>query len=293
MKKTQLMRKGIMYIYRKTLFFNVRNKSAQNYAYNCFCYKKLKRKYRSIVDDFKSSNSIQKQSDYVWIMWLQGIENAPILVKKCYESVKKNLPNKKIIVLDELNLKKYVQLPDYIEKKYKKGIISHAHYSDLVRLEVLIKHGGLWLDSTVFMTDTLDSNFFKNQLFVFKNVSLDRDDLNVIVASNWLIYSYSNNPILELTKELLLKYWKKNNLLLSYNIFHLFFTMATEKYSKEWEDVPVNSNILPHILQFELLKKYDENKYNEIKKLSVFHKLNHRIKTDDKDSFYYKLFLNR
>ena len=74
-----------------------------------------------------------------------------------------------------------------------------------------------------------------------------------------------------------------------YHIFHLFFTMATKKFDEEWERVPSYSNIEPHILQFELLKKYTDLRWNEIKRMTKFHKLNHRYYSDDSESFYCKL----
>ena len=60
------------------------------------------------------------------------------------------MPGKEFVVLDKTNISDYVRLPEYIEKKWKAGIIGNAQYSDLVRNELLIKYGGYWIDSTVF-----------------------------------------------------------------------------------------------------------------------------------------------
>ena len=35
----------------------------------------------------------------IWICWFQGIENAPDIVKKCYDSVKRNMPDSNITVI--------------------------------------------------------------------------------------------------------------------------------------------------------------------------------------------------
>lgn len=61
----------------------------------------------------------------IWIYWNKGIEQAPIIVQKCYESVCKH-SNQKIILLNDQNLADYIRLPDYIEKK-KDGIFEVWH----------------------------------------------------------------------------------------------------------------------------------------------------------------------
>lgn len=42
-----------------------------------------------------------------------------------------------------------MKLPDYIVKKWEKGRIPADLFSDLLRLELLIRYGGTWIDSTV------------------------------------------------------------------------------------------------------------------------------------------------
>ena len=81
------------------------------------------------------------------------------------------MPDKDIIVLTSKNFLEYVSFPGYIIDKYKKGFIENAHFSDLLRLELLNTYGGLWIDSTVLVTDKINDTFFDNELFVFKNLS--------------------------------------------------------------------------------------------------------------------------
>lgn len=43
-----------------------------------------------------------------------------------------------------------MEFPKYIEEKWKRGVITHTHMTDLLRLELLIRYGGTWIDATVF-----------------------------------------------------------------------------------------------------------------------------------------------
>lgn len=290
MKKREFLIKAIQYISRNIRYFNVVNPNIIALAERERCYRKLKRKYRKILINDKpiiNDEKIIEKSNKIWICWFQGIENAPELVKACYNSVLKNYKDKEIIVLTEENYKKYVDMPEHIIKKWEKGYITFAHFSDILRIELLSKYGGLWLDSTIFTTKRSELVFNENiELFVFKQVDLDRKNSLSVVASNWLIYANKNNNIINLTKKLLYYYWKDYNYAINYNIFHIFFKLATEVYKDEWKNVPTFNNISPHILQFELNDDFQEIRFNEIKNMSDFHKLNWRIKSENKNSFY-------
>ena len=138
---------------------------------------KLEKKYKWKLEEFDKTyiEKEHKTSDTIWICWFQGMDNAPDLVKKCYHSVVKNNPGKKVIVLTEKNISDYVTFPEYIVTKWKQGVITHTHMTDLLRLELLITYGGLWLDATVLCTGTAPEYFFDSDLFFFQTLKPGRD----------------------------------------------------------------------------------------------------------------------
>ena len=252
-------------------------------CYNWKVYNYLKNKYKYVVDNHTISKN-RMQSNKVWWCWLQGEENAPDLCKACLVSLRKNLKDREIIVITEDNYSDYIELPDYIIKKYKKGLITRTHFSDILRVQLLVTHGGTWIDSSVLCTD-FDQNYFDKELFVSNNML--KEDLSM-VCSSWFITSESNNPILSLARNLLFEYWKKNNILINYFLFHIFITIASEKYLKLWNEMHKFSNVPPHVLQFEFFNKYDKDRWEEIKKISSIHKLTQKANFEnaDKNSFY-------
>lgn len=195
-------------------------------------FKWLEKKYQKDVrvkKKLKSEENIQKE--YVWFCWLQGIENAPKLVQDCYASIKYWLKDKEIIVITESNYKEYVEFPDYIIEKWKKGIITNTHFSDLLRIELLINHGGLWLDATTYLTGTLPNYISENDFFVYRNGWMDMEMINM---GSWLISSKkTNNFLLVETRRLLYKYWEKNNFMKNYFLMHMFL---------EWLQIKIKKN---------------------------------------------------
>ena len=224
-----------------------------------------------MIDRGVATSSNHEFSDKVWVCWFQGYESAPPLVKACINSMHKVMPEKEIIVLTKTNYKQYIELPDYIEEKFEKGKIGMAHFSDLLRISLLAKWGGMWIDSTALCTD---GDFFryanKQHLFVFKQLNQGEAP---IIASSWFISSEIGNPIVVLTRNLLYAYWQDYDYLLNYFTFHLFFTMACRRYENEWESIPAFNNSSPHMLMFELKRDYSPERWEQLMKMSGIHKL--------------------
>lgn len=219
-----------------------------------------------------------KNNRFVWFCWLQGIDQAPELVKKCYASVRISLKDRNVILITKNNISMYADLPDYIMNKYKKGIISHTHFSDLLRVELLSKHGGTWIDSTVFCRRIpeymLDCDFF-----VFQNLKPGSDG-SVLNCSSWFMTAKANNKIVMALRELLWEYWKKENKLIDYYLIHHFMEIVSKRYHDEWLKIPKYPNSLPHILLLSFFEEFSAERYDIIMNNSPVHKLSYKIAED-------------
>lgn len=238
--------------------------------------------YEYFVEDIQRYNHTHIYSDNIYWCWLQGINNAPDLYKATFNSVKNACLGYNLIIINQTNLNKYVKFPAYILEKYQNKIIDNTHFSDLLRLELLIKYGGTWIDASVLITK-YDEIFFKKDLFFFRTVNNTR-----ISGSNWFITAEKENAVLKTTRDLLYEYWRKENYLCDYFIFHLLFKFAFQKYIDDYFLMPNFSNIPVHFLQNYLLKKFNAEIYSFIIKNSSIHKLNKRIYFSN-DSFAHYL----
>ena len=257
--------------------------------------KKLERKYHKKLIDFDRLyiNSFEhKSSDKIWMCWFQGIEKAPDIVKQCYKSIKK-IEGREVILITSENMDKYVKFPNYIKEKWESGVITHTHLTDLLRLELLTQYGGIWLDATVYCTDTkLPCYIEESDLFFYQNLKPGRDG-HCTYISSWLISAKSHNKILEATRYLCYEYWKKYNYMMDYFLLHQFLSIVLDFYSDEWKKIIPLSNATPHILLLRLFDKYDENIWNETKKLTSFHKLSYKFESNKftiKNTFYDEIF---
>ena len=262
-------------------------------------YKRLKKRNKRVIDDFvenhKDVSFEHKHGNTIWTIWLQGIENAPTVVKKCIASMKKNISNHEIIVITEDNYSDYVSFPDYILKKYHEGIISKVHFADLLRVELLCKYGGTWLDGTVFVTEIKDNHSFylDSDLFLYQMLKPGLDG-HCNSISSWMITASSNQRILLLVRELLHNYWKTHNFAEDYFILHDFFQMSIETYPEDWSKVIPISNELPHILLLRLFEHYDDSIWKHTYEITPFHKLTHKydVEEEKKKGTYYDVIIN-
>lgn len=256
---------------------------------------KLEKKYGWKLDqlefDFQESDFIQYKRR-IWVCWLQGITEAPQIVKVCYQSLIDNIQDREIVLLTEKNYRDYVQFPDYIQEKIDNGIIKNAHMSDLLRVELLDKYGGTWIDATVYCSgNNISSYMLDSDLFLFQCLKPGRDG-HTTTISNWFITSKPHHKYIYMIKELLYEYWKNNDNLVDYFIFHDFFQMIIEKYQAEWKKVIPFSNSIPHILLLRLFDEYDLNIWNAIVELCPFHKLSYKFELSDiekHNTFYQKI----
>lgn len=282
----------------------------------------LVQKYGSRVQEFKKFNSLRElkheHPKVIWWCWLQGYDAAPLIVKACYNSLMREFKGSKvqegqglsdgyeIKVIDEKNWKDYVELPDYIEKKWEKKQIPPALFSDLLRLELLIKYGGTWIDSTVLCTglkefESLSSSsdatsspsvqefkrYLDADLFLFQYTKQGSIPVSI---SNWFISAHSNNEVLIVLRDMLYAYWKDYNCTLDYYIFHLFFVMISKEYPEQIAAMPYGQSQNSLVLLHHWGEKFEQKKWDKLTSHVCVHKLAFRVSEEtkkNKESYYY------
>jgi hypothetical protein len=121
----------------------------------------------------------------IWFLWLQGIDESPPIVRVCRNSWVANNPTWDFHFLTYDNLATYsdidIEAFDHLGK---------SQVADLIRLNLLSRHGGVWVDATCFCTRDLDSwlpAYTKSGFFAFENPGRDR------AISSWFLASSPNN----------------------------------------------------------------------------------------------------
>lgn len=246
-------------------------------------------RYAYALKKDRTSWERKTKNKIVWTCWWQGLENAPLLVKKCIESMHQYADGYEVIIIEKDNVLKYIEIPEYIIEKHNKGIIPHAHFVDIIRLLLLQKHGGIWIDSTILLTDVLPAYITDEDLFFYHS-----DGRGKVEMINPLIAACPGHPLIEDVLNLLLEYWRCEDRLVSYIIMPLFCTIAISLNPLDkqlWEGVPcVYSATLIYMLRL-LSMDYNKYQFEIVKQLSPIHKLTYKfeqfgIDINKKGTFY-------
>src|SRR5215471_13907354 len=137
----------------------------------------------------------------IWFLWFQGLENAPYVVRKCHESWVTRNPAWRVVSLDEASL------PEFASVDYSGGNIgrlSRQHRADLLRLDLLAHHGGVWVDATSFCMQPLDDWLVPNMesgFFAFHQPGPDR------IISNWFLAAVPGNVLVSRLFALMAAHW--------------------------------------------------------------------------------------
>lgn len=261
---------------------------------------RLRKQYKQVLAEFDKhwQGDLQhNERKTVWLFWWQGEEAMPMLVRRCFTSVQEHLGKDwEIILLTEKDYQNYVEFPEYISGKLRGGSITLTHFSDLLRLELLIKHGGLWLDATVLCTSSdIPKSILKSDLFVFRPQKPGADG-KASTMSSWLMWAKTNNRILMATQVMLYAYWQKNNSLCDYFLLHHFMSIVMDYYEDESKRIPPFDNSIPHILLLHLLDQYDEQYWKDLQQMTCFHKLSNKLEKvgmEKAGTFYKKIVEGR
>lgn len=255
---------------------------------------------RDIIEKYKNEKhtglNIAKDCP-IWILWWQGYDNAPEIVKMCIDSVIRNKGNHEVILLDENNLKEYVQIDEMVYQKKNKGIIGMALFSDIIRLSLLSAYGGIWCDATLFLTRPFDESIYESQFYGIHSVGM-KSALTHCTEGKWstfFIGSPQGGEIVSFVKEVIMRYWKNHDILIDYFLADYAIRLGylhIERVRKMIDSIPDNNAQCADLLPL-LGKKYDEEMWKKVSKNTYCFKLSWK-KQDLRDiysdkSFYEKL----
>ena len=275
-------------------------------APNKFFYSQSQKKHKFILNYIKTElpDVIEKYrhvnenpdagiSHRIWILWWQGEDSAPPLVKACIDSTRKNAGSAEVTVITKDNYKEYIDIPSYILDKQKKGWISFAQLSDIIRYMLLSKHGGLWLDATVYTAQPIPSACFD---YYFFSQHTKPEKNSAWVQNNayhgFIVGSRKNAKLACFMRDMFLSYWQTHDTLVDYlMVDYLIMTACIEfpDIRQEINSLPYSSERLYDLVHL-LDRPFNEAEFDKLRSECIFSKLDwHKkyIETAEKQKTYY------
>lgn len=231
----------------------------------------------------------------VWMCWWQGIDNAPELVRACIASIRRNLPPYTVPIIITLdNWSEYVTFSDAVIDKFNRGIISFTHLADMLRCELLYRYGGMWIDSTYFVSSAIPEEYFYDDFFTlaFEKPLWGMDIMRGRWSSSLLGANKRHSPVFQFMTEALWLYWERMNETIDYFFWDYILDSGYRHITDiraEVDSARTNSNQV-YDLQLELNQRISDRDIERLKTDSVFYKINRRNEYVKKTKHGFKTF---
>ena len=180
---------------------NTNQKKLGKYDYFQKKFLQLVHKYRYLI---KNNNKITDDCPS-WIMYYKGIKNAPLIIKSFILSIENNTGNHPLYKLDKNNYNKYILLPKFLLDKFNNQIFIVSHFLEILKMGILSKFGGYWIDLTYFKNNPSIS--FYSSLFTFKLSKCNQKITNILMLNNFFVSS-KNSFLTTYSFNAFLTYWK-------------------------------------------------------------------------------------
>ncbi|TMT01278.1 capsular polysaccharide synthesis family protein [Apilactobacillus kunkeei] len=261
-----------------------------------FMYKKIRKR---LISYFKIAEHNLHEADeisgkIVWVLWWQGFDNAPEIVKACVNSVINNYDGK-VVLVNKYNVKKYTDISDDIYDKLESGYITKTHFSDIVRFNILKNYGGLWIDSTILCTKKFEHSMFST----FYTSKGKEDSYPYFMKGKWtgfLIGGRKNDPTFQFMDEFFKVYWSENLHLINYFLIDYALMYAYERniggLSTYVDNEAINNNPKLFELSNLLNSIFDKENYNKLIKDTDFFKLTYKKKFKKGNGTFYDFLIS-
>ncbi|MEV4636226.1 capsular polysaccharide synthesis protein [Actinoplanes sp. NPDC049548] len=213
----------------------------------------------------------------IFIYWGQGFEFAPPVVRACLAALKANNPGSRVHELTDDNLSSYVEVPEDLSAALNGN---RTHFSDLLRLLLLEKFGGIWVDGTCYVTEPLrphvDAALARSTLFAFNYTGP--------YISSWFLASRPGSYAVHLWRAACFLWWEKRAELIDYFLLHHVFEMLyhlDDRFRAEWDEGQRLNSRPPHALQNAMLQPYDPEAFRVMTAGSFVHKLRYKYQAHE------------
>ena len=171
-----------------------------------------------LIENYKEDTNIGIKEEHspIWVCWWSGEDKAPMIVKQCIKSIRKNAGKHPVYLITEKNYIEYIDIPPYILNKLTSGIMCIANFTDYLRVSLIEKYGGLWLDATIFCSGRIPEECFETSFYTCKSYPVKSRYVSQFSWTSFCLGGWKNHVFYRFFKEALEKYWRDEETSIDY-----------------------------------------------------------------------------
>lgn len=206
----------------------------------------------------------------IFVYWEQGFDAAPPVVRACRQRLV-DLHGSDVVELDRQRLHELVDIPVDVRLHAESD---RTHFSDIARFALLHRYGGVWIDATCLVTDSVLSRFdalVRSGFFAFR--------YHDALTSNWFLAAQPGSYVTGMMYQGLCAYWRHRDIDVHYYMAHHMFESLyylDERFAAIWDATIDLSSHPPHELQKAMQEPYTPARLDTLLAKSFVHKLTHK-----------------
>ena len=221
------------------------------------------------------AGAVAAREPKVFVHWAQGIEQAPPVVRRCHDELRRLHADHEIVVLHAGNVGRYVELPDHVAARVGED---WTKLSDVLRVALLSAYGGVWVDATCLprvnllhdLGSLLESGFFA---FTVRRAR----------PTSWFLASEPGHYMVTMMREAGYEYWRHYDRPIDYYVFHHLFEAlfhVDRRFQALWEATPRVPRSGAIAFRGAMFAPYEPERYAALLDGSFVHKLTYKYEAD-------------
>ena len=187
---------------------------------------------RPFLSKYQNFPPLEDAVPTVWLCWWQGEDSAPDIVKRCISRTKSVFSKYQIPVqvITLENVSDFVTIPELFWKRLREGGTTYTNLSDYLRVSLLNKYGGIWIDATYYIADDRFLPTLISYPFFTERAGGEYNELD-LVSGRWamnILKGPKHFPLFGFIQEGFEKYWESHETLINYFLIDYFMDAAYE-----------------------------------------------------------------
>lgn len=187
----------------------------------------LHKKYGYIIQRYQKNEEIAVQSVNapIWVFWWDGEENMPDVIKMCYQSKLRTSGSHPVILLTHENINNYIEFPEYVWNQFYNKKLRIQHLADMIRVQLIRRYGGLWLDASVYCAKDIPEEIFELPLYSMRG-EIDEKYVSKNQWTTFVIGGWKNNVLCSFLDDFFIEYCKTDKPFIDYFMFDCAIALA-------------------------------------------------------------------
>ncbi len=185
----------------------------------------LEREYSGLLQQYRNQTEpvFGQENAPIWMLWWNG--ELPDIIKLCYRSKLRCAGDHPVILLTRDNVRDYVSFPDCVWEQFESGKLRIQHLADMIRVQLIRKYGGLWLDASIYCAGAIPEEHFSIPLYSIKG----NPDSRFVSNNQWTTFAiggWADNVLCAFMDDFFQEYCRRGKPFIDYFMFDCAIALA-------------------------------------------------------------------